>query len=79
MFVHFPVILYLCCIKCVCVYVCLILSPSSVPEEHLLEFIERKDHTVVLSALNRFKDSVSVVLPALQVLIPLTQLGKSYY
>ncbi|XP_035378782.1 leucine-rich repeat serine/threonine-protein kinase 2 isoform X2 [Electrophorus electricus] len=42
-----------------------------VPEEHLMEFIERKDHAAVLSALSRFKESESVVLSALQVLIPL--------
>ncbi|XP_062847682.1 leucine-rich repeat serine/threonine-protein kinase 2 [Trichomycterus rosablanca] len=42
-----------------------------VPEEHLQEFIERKDHTVVLSVLSRFKDSENVVLAALQTLIPL--------
>ncbi|XP_066523231.1 leucine-rich repeat serine/threonine-protein kinase 2 isoform X2 [Hoplias malabaricus] len=44
-----------------------------VPEDHLVEFIERKDHGVVLSALSRFKDSENVVLPALQVLIPLVE------
>ncbi|KAI4872170.1 hypothetical protein NFI96_031011 [Prochilodus magdalenae] len=44
-----------------------------VPEEHLLEFIERKDHLVILDVLNRFKDSENVVLPALQVLIPLAE------
>ncbi|XP_072526503.1 leucine-rich repeat serine/threonine-protein kinase 2 isoform X3 [Salminus brasiliensis] len=44
-----------------------------VPEGHLVEFIERKDHTVVLTALSRFKDCENVVLPALQLLIPLTE------
>ncbi|XP_037398335.1 leucine-rich repeat serine/threonine-protein kinase 2 isoform X5 [Pygocentrus nattereri] len=44
-----------------------------IPEMHLLEFIERKDHVVVMSALSRFKDSENVVLPALQVLIPLAE------
>uniref|UniRef100_A0AAR2L8X4 non-specific serine/threonine protein kinase n=1 Tax=Pygocentrus nattereri TaxID=42514 RepID=A0AAR2L8X4_PYGNA len=56
-----------------CVSVCTLCVSSSVPEMHLLEFIERKDHVVVMSALSRFKDSENVVLPALQVLIPLAE------
>ncbi|KAK3526798.1 hypothetical protein QTP70_033559 [Hemibagrus guttatus] len=44
-----------------------------VPEEHQVEFIEKKDHAVVLNVLKRFKDSENVVLSALQVLIPLAE------
>lgn len=49
-----------------------------VPEEHQVEFIEKKDHAVVLNVLKRFKDSENVVLSALQVLIPLAEPGKKY-
>lgn len=48
-----------------------------VPEEHLLEFIEKKDHTVVLSVLRKFQDSENAVLAALQTLVPLAGPGKS--
>ncbi|KAB5565628.1 hypothetical protein PHYPO_G00243780 [Pangasianodon hypophthalmus] len=44
-----------------------------VPEEHQVEFIEKKDHAVVLNVLRRFKDSENVVLSALQVLMPLAE------
>ncbi|XP_058264093.1 leucine-rich repeat serine/threonine-protein kinase 2 isoform X3 [Hemibagrus wyckioides] len=44
-----------------------------VPEEHQVEFMEKKDHAVVLNVLQRFKDSENVVLSALQVLIPLAE------
>ncbi|KAG9281042.1 leucine-rich repeat serine/threonine-protein kinase 2 isoform X2 [Astyanax mexicanus] len=44
-----------------------------VTESHLVEFVDRKDHAVVLRALSRFKDCKTVVLPALQLLIPLTE------
>uniref|UniRef100_A0A8C1CGP7 non-specific serine/threonine protein kinase n=1 Tax=Cyprinus carpio carpio TaxID=630221 RepID=A0A8C1CGP7_CYPCA len=42
-----------------------------VSDAHLVEFIEDKDHEVVLDALRRFMDSENVVLRALRVLIPL--------
>lgn len=42
-----------------------------------MEFIEKKDHAVVLNVLRRFKDSEKVVLSALQVLIPLGEPGKT--
>ncbi|XP_057185607.1 leucine-rich repeat serine/threonine-protein kinase 2 [Triplophysa rosa] len=42
-----------------------------VSEDHLMEFIEKKDHEAVLNALRRFMDSENVVLRALRVLIPL--------
>nr|XP_055047975.1 leucine-rich repeat serine/threonine-protein kinase 2 [Misgurnus anguillicaudatus] len=42
-----------------------------VSEDHLLEFIEKKDHEVVMNALSRFIDSENVVLQALRVLIVL--------
>lgn len=60
---------------CVCVFVCVY---SPVPEEHKVEFIEKKDHAVVLNVLRRFKDSESVVFSALQVLIPLAEPGKTW-
>ncbi|XP_060742144.1 leucine-rich repeat serine/threonine-protein kinase 2 isoform X1 [Tachysurus vachellii] len=44
-----------------------------VPEEHQVEFIEKKDHAVVLNVLKSFKDSENVVRSALQVLIPLAE------
>ncbi|XP_053497678.1 leucine-rich repeat serine/threonine-protein kinase 2 isoform X1 [Ictalurus furcatus] len=54
-----------------CSALCLLLE--RVPEEHKVEFIEKKDHAVVLNVLRRFKDSESVVFSALQVLIPLAE------
>ncbi|XP_046715187.1 leucine-rich repeat serine/threonine-protein kinase 2 isoform X3 [Silurus meridionalis] len=54
-----------------CSALCLLLK--RVPEEHQVEFIEKKDHAVVLNVLSSFKDSENVVLSALQVLIPLTE------
>lgn len=43
-----------------------------------MEFIENKDHEVVLDALRRFMDSDSVVLQALRVLIPLAAPGITH-
>lgn len=43
-----------------------------------MEFIEKKDHAVVLNVLRRFKDSENVVLSALHVLIPLAEPGKTW-
>ncbi|XP_060770914.1 leucine-rich repeat serine/threonine-protein kinase 2 isoform X4 [Neoarius graeffei] len=54
-----------------CSALCLLLE--KVPEEHQVEFIEKKDHAVVLNVLRRFKDSENVVLSALHVLIPLAE------
>lgn len=48
-----------------------------VSEEHQVEFMEKKDHAVVLNALRRFKDTENVVLSALQVLMPLAEPGKT--
>ncbi|KAE8616189.1 hypothetical protein XENTR_v10008739 [Xenopus tropicalis] len=42
-----------------------------VPEEQLSEFVESKDHFILLQVLRDFKEKESVVLPALQVLLPL--------
>lgn len=52
---------------------CTALQPllQTVSEYHLAEFIEKKDHEVVLNALGCFMDSENVVLEALKVLIPL--------
>ncbi|XP_067292267.1 leucine-rich repeat serine/threonine-protein kinase 2 isoform X2 [Pseudorasbora parva] len=44
---------------------------QTVSEDHLVEFIEKKDHEVVLNALVRFMDSEPVVLQVLRVLVPL--------
>ncbi|KAM9496194.1 leucine-rich repeat serine/threonine-protein kinase 2 isoform 1-T1 [Clarias gariepinus] len=54
-----------------CSALCLLLE--RVPEVHRVEFIERKDHVVVLNVLIRFKDSEKVVLSALQLLLPLAE------
>lgn len=43
-----------------------------------MEFIESKDHEVVLDALRRFMDSENVVLQALRVLVPLAALGITH-
>ncbi|XP_053318521.1 leucine-rich repeat serine/threonine-protein kinase 2 isoform X2 [Spea bombifrons] len=43
-----------------------------VPEEQLMEFVESKDHLIILKVLTEYKDSESVLLPALQVLLPLS-------
>ncbi|KAM4748897.1 leucine-rich repeat serine/threonine-protein kinase 2 [Rhinophrynus dorsalis] len=42
-----------------------------VPEEQLTEFVESKDHVIILKLLREFKDSESILLPALHVLLPL--------
>ncbi|KAM8973231.1 leucine-rich repeat serine/threonine-protein kinase 2 isoform 2-T2 [Pelodytes ibericus] len=42
-----------------------------VPEEQLTEFVESKDHLIILKVLTEFRDSEVVLLPALQVLLPL--------
>ncbi|KAM9311733.1 leucine-rich repeat serine/threonine-protein kinase 2 [Gastrophryne carolinensis] len=42
-----------------------------VPEEQLTEFVESKDHLLILNVLTEFKNTESVVLPALHVLLPL--------
>lgn len=44
-----------------------------------MEFVEKKDHEVVLNALSRFMDSENVVLQVLRVLIPLAAPGKTHY
>ncbi|MFT7799691.1 leucine-rich repeat serine/threonine-protein kinase 2 isoform X1 [Arapaima gigas] len=48
---------------------------EQVPEEHLLEFVEKEDHSAVLSAARMFNNSVEVVLQALRVLLPLAGPG----
>uniref|UniRef100_A0A3B3SUJ2 non-specific serine/threonine protein kinase n=1 Tax=Paramormyrops kingsleyae TaxID=1676925 RepID=A0A3B3SUJ2_9TELE len=45
--------------------------PPSVPEEHLVEFIEKEDHIIVLKAARLFRDQENVLLQALRVLYPL--------
>ncbi|XP_075064928.1 leucine-rich repeat serine/threonine-protein kinase 2 isoform X2 [Mixophyes fleayi] len=42
-----------------------------VPEEQLTEFVENKDHLVILKLLTKYKNTESVILPALCVLLPL--------
>nr|XP_023685998.1 leucine-rich repeat serine/threonine-protein kinase 2 isoform X1 [Paramormyrops kingsleyae] len=42
-----------------------------VPEEHLVEFIEKEDHIIVLKAARLFRDQENVLLQALRVLYPL--------
>lgn len=49
-----------------------------VSDDHLVEFIEKKDHDVVMNALSRFMDNENVVLQALRVLIPLAAPGTSH-
>ncbi|XP_077067574.1 leucine-rich repeat serine/threonine-protein kinase 2 [Siphateles boraxobius] len=44
---------------------------QTVSEDHLVEFVEKKDHEVVVNALSRFMDSENVVLQVLRVLAPL--------
>uniref|UniRef100_A0A8C5P9B4 non-specific serine/threonine protein kinase n=1 Tax=Leptobrachium leishanense TaxID=445787 RepID=A0A8C5P9B4_9ANUR len=41
-----------------------------VPTEQLIEFVENEDHLIILKVLTEFKNSEAVVLPALQVLLP---------
>lgn len=41
-----------------------------------MEFIEKKDHAVVMYVLRTFKDFENVVLSALKVLLPLSEPGK---
>ncbi|XP_048847546.1 leucine-rich repeat serine/threonine-protein kinase 2 isoform X5 [Brienomyrus brachyistius] len=50
---------------------CLQLLLEHVPEEHLVEFIEKEDHIVVLKAARSFRDQENVLLQALRVLYPL--------
>ncbi|XP_077120929.1 leucine-rich repeat serine/threonine-protein kinase 2 [Ranitomeya variabilis] len=42
-----------------------------VPEEQLTEFVESKDHLIILKVLTQYKDTESVIYQALRVLIPL--------
>ncbi|XP_072257734.1 leucine-rich repeat serine/threonine-protein kinase 2 isoform X1 [Pyxicephalus adspersus] len=42
-----------------------------VPEEQLTEFVESKDHLIILKVLTEFKGKECVILPALLVLLPL--------
>lgn len=59
------------------IVLCMLVRISDpVPEEHQVEFIERRDHAVVLNVLRMF-DSENVVLSALQVLIPLAEPRKT--
>uniref|UniRef100_A0A8C9S5D4 non-specific serine/threonine protein kinase n=1 Tax=Scleropages formosus TaxID=113540 RepID=A0A8C9S5D4_SCLFO len=44
---------------------------DQVPEEHLLEFVNKQDHSVVLDAARVFHNSEEVLLQALRVLLPL--------
>ncbi|KAJ8372597.1 hypothetical protein AAFF_G00281040 [Aldrovandia affinis] len=50
---------------------CLQLLLEQVPDEHLVEFVERGDHSVVLSVARTFQDNEDMVLQALKVLLPL--------
>lgn len=58
-----------------CVFDCI---SYPVPEEHQVEFIEKKDHALVLNVLRTFKDNENVVLSALRVLVPLAEPGKTW-
>ncbi|MEE6523421.1 hypothetical protein FKM82_022333 [Ascaphus truei] len=42
-----------------------------VPEEQLTEFVESKDHLVILKVLTKFKDTESVIFEAFRALLPL--------
>uniref|UniRef100_H3AV73 non-specific serine/threonine protein kinase n=1 Tax=Latimeria chalumnae TaxID=7897 RepID=H3AV73_LATCH len=44
---------------------------QKVPDEQLIEFVESKDHTVILNALKQFEDNEEIVLNALCALLPL--------
>ncbi|KAJ8381828.1 hypothetical protein SKAU_G00026060 [Synaphobranchus kaupii] len=44
---------------------------EQVPDEHLVEFVERGDHSVVLSVARTFQNNEDMVLQALKVLLPL--------
>ncbi|CAJ0926531.1 unnamed protein product, partial [Ranitomeya imitator] len=46
-------------------------SETWVPEEQLTEFVESKDHLIILKVLTQYKDTESVIYQALRVLIPL--------
>uniref|UniRef100_A0AAY4CVH7 non-specific serine/threonine protein kinase n=1 Tax=Denticeps clupeoides TaxID=299321 RepID=A0AAY4CVH7_9TELE len=42
-----------------------------VPDDHLVEFVERQDHTVVLNAARQFQDSEDLLINTIRVLLPL--------
>ncbi|XP_063783150.1 leucine-rich repeat serine/threonine-protein kinase 2 [Pseudophryne corroboree] len=42
-----------------------------VPEEQLTEFVENKDHLIILKVLTKHKNTESAILPALNALLPL--------
>ncbi|XP_056429608.1 leucine-rich repeat serine/threonine-protein kinase 2 isoform X2 [Hyla sarda] len=42
-----------------------------VPEEQLTEFVDSKDHLIILKVLTQYKDTETVIYQALRVLIPL--------
>ncbi|XP_029473217.1 leucine-rich repeat serine/threonine-protein kinase 2 isoform X2 [Rhinatrema bivittatum] len=44
---------------------------TSVPDEQLTEFVDSKDHMLILNVLKRFEEREDVILPALYALLPL--------
>ncbi|XP_018408020.1 PREDICTED: leucine-rich repeat serine/threonine-protein kinase 2 [Nanorana parkeri] len=52
---------------CQALYILLV----KVPEEQLTEFVESKDHLIILKVLAEFKNTECVTLPALRALLPL--------